>query len=62
MVVIQAHNHNPLDFLRQNTRADVVGALGALDAEFGPDIFRLCAVSHGVPGCSRSWQGGVFGA
>lgn len=46
VVVIQAHNKNPLNYLKRNPDLVVVEQLARLDAEFGDDAFSLCVVSH----------------
>ena len=45
-MIVQAHNGDPVSFLRENQDADVVKALSTLDAEIGgADTFGRCAVS-----------------
>lgn len=45
MVVIQAHNANPIQYVEKNTDPVVVEQLARLDTEFGVGAFGLCAVS-----------------
>ncbi|CAM9311656.1 unnamed protein product [Ascophyllum nodosum] len=45
VVIVQAHNGDPVSFLRENQDADVVKALSTLDAEIGgADTFGRCAL------------------
>lgn len=46
VVVMEAHNQNPLYFLRDNESPEVVEVLRQFDEEIGADTFRLCAVSE----------------
>ena len=41
---MQAHNHNPMEFVRQNEKPSVVEALRRLDGDVSPSVFDTCAV------------------
>ncbi|CAM9306015.1 unnamed protein product [Ectocarpus fasciculatus] len=44
VVVVQAHNHNPMDLLRVNKQPSVVRALWKLNWGVDPDVFGTCAL------------------
>ncbi|CAN0510989.1 unnamed protein product, partial [Ectocarpus sp. 12 AP-2014] len=44
VVVVQSHNHNPMDLLRVNKQPSVARALGKLHVGVDPDVFGTCAL------------------
>lgn len=50
VVIVQGHNHNPMDYLRLNEQPSVVRELWKLDWDVGQEILDTCSVRKDAPG------------